>query len=171
MNIYLYYYNSMKCKQFLVQLIVVVSLNFSAILAFYGNYNVTLHSLWVDDYDNITEKVEAQGMKFESPVEVLDIFEDENNYIVVKTYEKSFVKAPLDIIVYIENLESMKGVRFNIFGYECVAMGFETLSIVDGMMVKAGDVIGSLTGDKLYLKVYKNENRVSLKTLRLLFNV
>ena len=161
----------MKSKQFLVQLAVLVLFNFSAQLDFSSDYKVALHSLWVDDYGSVTKNVEAQGVKFESPVEVLDVFEDENNYIVIRTYEKAFVKSPLDVVVYIENRDGMKGIRFNIFGYECTAVGFETLSIVDEVMVRAGDVIGSLAGDKLYIKVYKNENRVSLKTLRLIFNV
>lgn len=161
----------MKYKKLFVQMVVVVLFNLSAVLAFDVNKSIDMSLSAVNYYNSFTKETGATGVIFQPPVEVLDVYEDENNYIVIKTREKSFVKSPLDVVVYMENRDNMKGVRFNIFGYVCFVLGFETLSVVDGMTVSAGGMIGSLSSDRLYIKVYRNENRVSLKTLRELFNV
>ncbi len=124
----------------------------------------------INKTENIVESG-ASGLDFSVPVEALDVNENEYGYIVITTVEKSFVKAPIDCVVQIVEKDNMKGVKFEKFGYCCFALGFDVISIVDGMKVESGRVIGSLQSNKLYVKIYKNENRVSLKTIRNMFNV
>ena len=100
------------------------------------------------------------------PVEVKSINETQDGYIAILTNQKSFVLAPLDLEVDIASKDNMRGIHFKKFGYDCYFLGFENLSIKSGQTIKSGQVLGNLIGDTLFVKVYRNENRVSLKSLR-----
>jgi hypothetical protein len=104
------------------------------------------------------------------PLEVLKIEEDTRGYIVVSTYEKSFIKAPFASKISHIQKDGMRGVVIEKYGYKCYALGFDVLNVKDGEKVDSGDIVGSIMTDKLYIKVYKNDNRISLKTLRVIFN-
>ena len=113
----------------------------------------------------------VSGLDFSMPVEILGVDEDESGYIVLTTADKAFVKSPIECSVRLVEKDNKKGVMFEKFGYCCYALGFDVLSIVDNTKAKSGQVLGSLESNKLYVKIYKNENRVSLKTIRKMFNV
>ena len=100
------------------------------------------------------------------PVEVKSINETQDGYIAISTNPKSFVVAPLDIEVDIVSKDNMRGVHFKKLGYDCYFLGFENLSIKSEQAIKSGQILGNLIGDTLFVKVYRNENRVSLKSLR-----
>ena len=116
------------------------------------------------------ESVNA-GIDFCMPVEIIDVCENNKNYIEITTFEKSFVKAPFSLVVYQINKDNMRGIVIEKYGYTCYVMGFDVINIADGSMVFAGEIVGSIASNKLYVKVYKNENRISLKTIRKIFNV
>ena len=122
---------------------------------------------------SMSELVEtgAEGIEYCVPVEVLGINENENGYIEITTYENSFVKAPFALKLYHANKDGMRGVVIEKYGYTCYIMGFDIINIVNGGRVIAGDIVGSLKSNKLFVKVYKNESRISLKTIRKMFNV
>lgn len=112
----------------------------------------------------------AFGIDFCMPVEVLAYRENENGYIEIETYDKTFVKSPFTIKIEIVQKDRMRGVSMEKYGYKCYLMGFGVISVRSGAVVQFEDVIGSLETNKLYVKIYKNENRVSLKTIKALFN-
>ncbi len=116
-------------------------------------------------------ETDAEIIDYCVPFEVLKIEEDSRGYIVISTYEKSFVKAPLALKVSHIQKDEMRGVVIEKYGYKCYVLGFDVLNVKDGEKVGPGDIVGSLLTDKLYVKVYKNDNRVSLKTIRTFFNV
>ena len=105
------------------------------------------------------------------PVEVLKIEEDSNGYIVITTYEKSFVKAPVSLKINHIYKDQMRGIVVEKFGYKCYILGFDIINVKDGEKVESGEIVGSILTDKLYVKVYRNDNRVSLKTIKAFFNV
>ena len=111
------------------------------------------------------------GLDFSMPTTVMEVCENEEGYIVITTEEKAFVRSPIDCVVCHIEKDGMKGVKIVKFGYCCYVLGFEFISVVDNVKVKSGDVLGSLETNKLYVKIYKNENRISLKTIRKMFNV
>ena len=116
-------------------------------------------------------ETESGGIDFSMPVDVLDVCENSDGYIEITTFEKSFVKAPFTVELNIVDKDNMRGIVVEKFGYTCYIMGFDVISVECGVKIHSGDIIGSLKTNKLYLKVYKKNNRVSLKTMRALFNV
>lgn len=103
------------------------------------------------------------------PCEIKSYYEDENGYIILKTNPQTFVVAPISIECDYCFRDKMRGVHFKKYGFDCYFYGFENLAIKNGVNCKTGEILGSLSGDKLFVRVYKNENRVSLKTILGLF--
>lgn len=102
------------------------------------------------------------------PCEIKSFEETKDGFIAIHTNPKSFIVAPIKLeLTYISKYK-MRGVHFKRFGFDCYFYGFEVLVVQNNSKCNAGDVIGSIVDDILYVRVYKNENRVSLKTLTML---
>lgn len=114
-------------------------------------------------------EVTSEFLGVNYPCEILSFYENEEGYIVIKTNPQSFIVAPLTIVCDYASRDNMRGIHFKKLGFDCYFYGFENIAIVEGVECKSGVVLGSLSGDKLFVRVYKNENRVSLKTISRLF--
>ncbi len=118
-----------------------------------------------------TEEASSEFLGLVSPVEVKSVKETDDGFVSVKTHLKSFVVAPLKIEVDVINKDENRAIHFKKLGYDVYFYGFETLSVKTGSVCKSGDILGSLVGDELLIKIYKNECRVSLNTLMKLLGV
>lgn len=99
------------------------------------------------------------------PCEVKSFEETSDGFIAIHTNSQSFIVAPIKMECEIVEKYGMKGVHFKRFGFDCYFYGFDLFAIKSGAKCKSGDILGSIVGDILYVRVYKNENRVSLKSL------
>lgn len=132
----------------------------------------TSHSGY-DDNDYFSANIIASSgssIGFCFPVEIFDLYE-ERGLIVVKTREKSFVKCPVKAKVSCYSNYGMQGCWFKILNYSVFMLGFEVVNAGSGSTFKCGQVVGSLDGDKLYLKVFNKDKKVPLSTIRKLLNV
>ncbi len=114
-------------------------------------------------------EVTSEFLGVNYPCEILSFYEDDDGYIVIKTHPQSFIVAPLTIECNFVSRDNMRGIHFKKFGFDCYFYGFENIAIRKGVECKSGSILGNLSGDSLYVRVYKNENRVSLKTISGLF--
>ncbi len=147
-----------------------------ALLMFSSVWCINCKPLFVFGNMNYSNKqtVETSGefLDVVAPVEVKEVKETADGYLRVSTNPKSFVVAPLKMEVSLANRDGFRGIHFKKLGYDCYFYGFETISVLPGQECKCGDVLGSLNGDELLIRIYRNDCRVSLKTLmRLLGNV
>lgn len=99
------------------------------------------------------------------PCEIKSFEETSDGFIAIHTNPKSFIVAPLKMECDIVEAYGMKGLHFERFGFDCYFYGFDYFAIKSGAKCRSGDILGSIVGDILYVRVYRNENRVSLKSL------
>lgn len=155
----------------LVSIAVVLTFGFSfelnklkPVYTSYSGYN---------DNDYFSANIIASGgssVGFCFPVEIFELYE-ERGLIVVKTREKSFVKCPVKAKVSQYSNYGMQGCWFKILNYSVFMLGFEVVNAGTNSAFKCGQIVGSLDGDKLYLKVFNKDKKVPLSTIRKLLNV
>ncbi len=129
-------------------------------------------STYADDQffaDNI-KSLNGSKVGFCFPVNILELYE-EKDFIVARTYEKSFVKCPVKVKLLKYSNYGMNGCWFKISNFSVYMLGFEIVNIDGHSVLDCGDIIGSLSGNKLYLKVYNKDRKVALSTIRKLLNV
>lgn len=104
----------------------------------------------------------GDAMPFVCPVEVIGYGEDGKGYAYVITNEKAVVVAPCDLIVdRLVDSTYGRGVEFSFYSYVVTAVGFEVLSVKAGDKVICGHIVGSLLGDKLFVKASKGGKSVN----------
>ena len=109
------------------------------------------------------------NLEVEKPIEIKNI-EQNGEIIVITSNEKSVVKSPIDCnIDIVEKIIEGKIKRVVVAKQDKFVVelwGVEFIGVVGKQRLKAGEIIGTLENDKLYLKVTLDQKIMTATDLK-----